>query len=95
MPARFETIQYKARPLGKVKENTAIISGIIHSIMVWLPICLGSVEGTIVIFCCTQVETKTRTGMMILVGSGSDRSRPRNLGSSGAAAKVMAKGQKA
>ena len=85
MPTIFETVQYRARPLGKVKENTAIISGIIHSIMVWLPCCLGSVDGTIVIFCWTQVVTNTSTGNNMLVGSGSAKSSHRKSAFSGTA----------
>ncbi len=54
-PATFEIIQYKASPLGKLKENTAISSGIIQSIMVWLPCCLASAAGVMVIFCWTQL----------------------------------------
>ncbi len=78
-PTKFEIIQYMARPLGKLKENTAIIIGIIHSIMVWFPICLASVAGVMVIFCWTQVETKTNTGMTKLVGSGSAKSSHKKL----------------
>ena len=38
-----------------------------------------------VIFCCSQVETKTRTGMTTLLGSGSDRSIHRKEAAMGAA----------
>jgi hypothetical protein len=48
---RFEVIQYRARPLGSVNEKNAIISGINQSIMAWLPDCLGSLDGCMVIFC--------------------------------------------
>jgi len=60
-------------------------SGIIQSIMVWLPICLGSVAGVMVIFCWTQLETNTKTGMITLVGSGSAKSSHKNSGFRGAA----------
>ena len=68
------------------------MSGIIQSIMTWLDCCLGSAEGIMVIFCWTQVLAKTKTGMTMLVGSGSDRSNHRKLGSRGAAAKAIEKG---
>ena len=86
-PTIFETIQYIAKPVGKLKENTAINSGIIHSIMVWLPCCLASVAGLMVIFCWTQEETNTRTGMMTTVAwvGLSAKSMPRKLEFSGAA----------
>lgn len=89
-PTIFETIQYNAKPVGKLKENTAIKSGIIHSIMVWLPCCLASATGVMVIFCWTQVETKTSTGMMTTVAPVglSARSIPKNLAFSGAASYI-------
>ncbi len=85
-PTIFEIIQYKARPLGKLKENTAINSGIIHSIMVWLPCCPGSVAGVIVIFCWTQEVTNTKTGMITTVARCglSAKSMPRKVAFSGA-----------
>ena len=70
----LEATQYRERPLGSVKEKKAIISGISHSIIIWFVDCRGSVDGVIVIFCCNQVETNTRTGITTFVGSGSDRS---------------------
>ncbi len=86
-PTTFETTQYIANPVGKLKENTAINSGIIHSIMVWFPCCLASIAGVIVIFCWTQEDTKTRTGIMTTVAPTglSAKSTPRKLASSGAA----------
>ena len=84
MPMRLEATQYSERPLGRVKEKNAIISGISHSIIIWFVDCRGSVDGVIVIFCCNQVETKTSTGMMMLVGSGSERSIHKNDAPSGA-----------
>ena len=68
-----------------MNEKNAIMRGIIQSIMAWLPDCLGSVDGCIVIFCWTQVETKTSTGMIRLVGSERARSSHRKLESNGAA----------
>ena len=41
MPMILEIIQYRARPLGNDSEKKAIIKGIIHSIMVWLPLLAG------------------------------------------------------
>ena len=61
-------VQYSARPLGSVTEKNAIISGINQSIIAWLPACLGSVDGCMVIFCWTHVEAKTRAGMSALRG---------------------------
>ncbi len=88
----LETIQYRARPLGNCNEKKAIISGIIHSIMVWLPCWRGSVDGVMVIFCWTQVVTNTSMGMGKVHGSGSDRSNQRNLGSRGTKEKVAENG---
>ena len=84
-PITLETIQYKDRPAGNCRENTAIITGIIHSIMVWLVCCFGSDDGIMVSFCWTQVETNTKAGMITLVGSGEDKSSPRNEAVSSAA----------
>jgi hypothetical protein len=92
MPITFDTVQYKARPLGRVNEKNAIISGINHSIIAWLPDWRGSVDGCIVIFCWTQVVAKTNTGMMMLVGSGLARSSHKNPGSKGAAVNMGAIG---
>jgi hypothetical protein len=85
IPAMLETTQYKASPLGKVKEKNAMSSGIIHSIMFWLDCCRGSAWGSMVIFCWTQEVTKTSTGRTTLVESGLERSSHKNLASSGAA----------
>ena len=81
----LEAIQYSDRPLGSVNEKNAIISGISHSIIIWFVDWRGSVDGVIVIFCCSQVETNTSTGMTTLLGSGSDRSIHRNDALRGAA----------
>ena len=78
IPIRLETIQYKGNPLGHCREKTPRNIGIIHSIMVWLDCCFGSIEGVMVIFCWTQVEAATSTGNINLVGSGSARFMPRN-----------------
>ncbi len=91
-PITLDTIQYRDRPLGKVREKKAIISGIIHNIIIWLDCCLGSGEGMMVIFCWTQVVMNTKAGMIRFVGSGSARSSHKNPGSSGAAAKATVKG---
>ena len=92
MPMTFDAIQYRDSPLGRVKEKNAIISGINQSIIIWLVDCRGSVEGVIVIFCWSQVETKTSTGITTLVGSGSDRSIHRNDAPNGAAVYIGKKG---
>ena len=86
MPMTFDAIQYSDSPLGSVKEKNAIISGISHSIIVWLVACRGSTEGVIVIFCCSHVVTKTSNGITILLGSGSDKSIQRKVAFSGAVA---------
>ena len=93
IPITLETIQYRANPLGKVREKKAIISGIIHSIMVWLPCCRASVAGAMVIFCWIQVVTNTNKGMGKVSGSDSAKSSQRNWGSRGTDEKVAAKGQ--
>ena len=84
-PITLETIQYKDRPAGNCREKMAIITGIIHSIMVWLVCCFGSDDGMMVSFCWTQVETKTKTGMITLLGSGAAKFNPRKVAASGAA----------
>ncbi len=68
-----------------MNEKNAIISGISQSIIAWLPDCLGSVDGCMVIFCWTQVDAKTSTGMIMLVGSDTDRSNHRKFAFNGAA----------
>ncbi len=84
-PITLETIQYKDRPAGNCREKIAIITGIIHSIMVWLDCCFGSDDGMMVSFCWTQVETNTKAGMTSLVGSGAAKSSPRKVAVRGAA----------
>ncbi len=92
IPITLDVIQYRARPLGSVNEKNAIIRGINQSIMAWLPDCLGSVDGCMVIFCWTQVDAKTSTGMIRLVGSDFARSSQRKPESMGAEAKMGAMG---
>ncbi|MDA1128558.1 MAG: hypothetical protein O2913_07660 [Chloroflexi bacterium] len=60
-----------------MNEKNAIIKGISQSIIAWLPDCRGSVDGCIVIFCWTQVDAKTRTGKVSLLGSDSAKSNHR------------------
>ena len=38
--------------------------GIIHNIMFWLDCCRESAEGVMVIFCWTQVEAATISGII-------------------------------
>ncbi len=66
-------------------EKIAIITGIIHSIMVWLVCCFGSDDGMMVSFCWTQVETKTKAGMITLLGSGLAKASPKKVAVRGAA----------
>ena len=79
----LETVQYKARPLGNVRERKASISGIIHSIVLAVDCCLSSALGGVVVFWRAQVDIPTRTGMMMFVGSGLAKSIPRKLAFSG------------
>ena len=92
MPIPLDVIQYRANPLGSVNEKNAIIRGINQSIIAWLPDCLGSVDGIIVIFCWTQVDAKTSTGMIMLLGSDLARSSHKNPESKGAAENMGATG---
>ena len=92
MPITLDVVQYRDRPLGRVNEKNAIIKGIIQSIIAWLPDCLGSLDGCMVIFCWTQVDTKTSTGIIMLVGSDWARSNQRNFESRGAAENTCATG---
>ena len=85
IPIKLDVVQYSAKPLGKVKEKNAIITGISQSIIAWVPACLGSVEGCMVIFCWIQVVAKTSTGIITLVGSDWARSSQRKLEFNGAA----------
>ena len=81
----LDVIQYSARPLGSVNVKNAIINGINQSIIAWLPDCRGSVDGCMVIFCWTHVDTKTSTGIIRLLGSDLARSSHRKRESIGAA----------
>jgi len=51
MPIILETTQNRARPLGNCKVKKANISGIIHSIILFIDCCFGSVVLTVAIFC--------------------------------------------
>ena len=84
-PATLDTVQYTARPLGKVRVMNPSMMGIIHNIILLVCACLGSADGVMVIFCCSQVEAPTSTGSTILVGSGAARSNHRKSGFSGMA----------
>ena len=88
----MDVIQYSDRPLGSVNEKNAIIRGISQSIIAWLPDCRGSADGSMVIFCWTQVDANTSTGKISLVGSDSARSNHRKRESKGAAVKMGANG---
>ena len=59
----LETIQYTASPIGKLKVRNPNIRGIIHSIMLLVWACLGSVVGIVIIFCWTHMEPPTRMGI--------------------------------
>ena len=60
--------------------------GIIQSIIVWVDCWRGSGDGICVIFCCTQVVTATRMGIMTGEGSGRLKSSHRKWLLTGAAA---------
>lgn len=77
IPITLDTTQYSARPLGNCMVIKPNITGIIHCIIRFICICLGSVDGFAIIFCCTHIEPPTSRGSMTLVGSGSDRSNHR------------------
>ena len=79
----LEIVQYRASPLGNVRERKASINGIIHSMVLAVDCWRGSVLGGVVVFCRAHVDTPTRTGMMMFVGSGLARSMPRKLAFSG------------
>ena len=59
----MDTIQYSARPLGKVVVKKPNIIGIIHSIIRLVCAWRGSAEGMVVVFCISHIDTPTRTGI--------------------------------
>lgn len=86
-PITLDMVQYMDRPMGKLKENIPSITGIIHSIMLWLDCCRVSAVGVIVIFVWTQVEAATAKGMIKSGAPGlAPRSIPKNSLFRGAAA---------
>ncbi len=87
IPTTLETIQYRASPLGNCNVKNPNISGIIHSIIRFVDACLGSAAGIMVIFCMAHMDTPTRMGRSI--GLGTARSRPRNVLSMGIAPLTM------
>lgn len=92
IPTMLDTIQYRASPASKLRVKTPNMPGMSHSIMRLVCSCCGVVEGMVVIFCMTNMETPTRTGRR--KGSGlaleySARSSPRNLPSRGTASWTM------
>ena len=78
-PTTFDTTQYNARPLGKLRVKKPNIAGIIHSIIRFVDACRSSAVGIVVIFCMTHIDTPTRIGMTNGVGSGRARSIHRKL----------------
>jgi hypothetical protein len=46
----LEMVQYRASPLGNVRERKASISGIIQSMVLAVDCCLSSVLGGVVVF---------------------------------------------
>jgi hypothetical protein len=53
------------------------ITGIIHNIIRFVESWVGDVEGIVVIFCITNIDTPTNTGRTIFVGSGTAKSSPK------------------
>ena len=77
IPITLDTTQYRASPLGKPIVIIPNITGIIHCIIRFICICLGSVDTVAIIFCCTHMDPPTSNGSITLVGSGSERSNHR------------------
>ena len=88
MPARFDTIQYKASPVSKPRVKNPNIMGIIHSIILLVDSCCGVVAGVVDIFCITHIEPPTSSGSRNGMGFSLEvpaRSSQRNLPSRGTA----------
>ena len=78
IPMTAETNQYNASPLGNDSVKMANINGIIHNIIRLVDSVRGSAVGIIVIFCWTNIEAPTSTGIIKGLGSGTARSSHRN-----------------
>ena len=83
MPTMLEITQYSAKPLGKFSVKKPNIAGIIHSIMRFVDAWRSSAVGIVVIFCITNMDAPTRTGITNGDGSGSAKSIHRKRLSSG------------
>ena len=64
MPMMLDTTQNSASPLGKLRVKKANISGMSHSIILFIDCWRGSAVGTLDIFCSTHIEAATSTGRM-------------------------------
>lgn len=92
----LETIQYRARPASKFRVNTPNMPGMSQSIMRFVDSCCGVVEGMVVIFCMTNMETPTSTGRrkgMGLALEYSARLSQRKLPSRGTASWTMGRNE--
>lgn len=83
MPTTFEITQYSAKPLGKLSVKKPNIAGIIQSIMRLVDAWRSSAVGIVVIFCITNMDAPTRTGMTNGDGSATAKSIHRKRLSSG------------
>jgi len=66
MPAIFDTIQYTASPLSKLRVKNPNMIGNIHSIILLVDSCCALAAGIVVIFCMSHIEPPTKTGNRIL-----------------------------
>ena len=79
----MEITQYSAKPLGKLSVKKPNIAGIIQSIMRLVDAWRSSAVGIVVIFCITNMDAPTKTGITNGDGSGRAKSIHRNRLSSG------------
>ena len=80
----FDTNQNSASPLGKLIVKKPNMSGIIHSIILFMDCCFGSDVGMVDIFCCIHIDRATRMAIMKYL-SGCPRSSQRNFAFKGIA----------
>ena len=75
IPTKLENNIYIAKPEGNCQVNTPNIIGIIHNIIWLVCLCLGSVEGTVVIFCINHIEAPTKIGRPKFHGTTAEETR--------------------
>ena len=83
IPIRLDAIQYKARPLGKLRLKKPNIIGSIHSIILFVEAVRSSVGGIVVVFWSSHVEPPTSIGITIGDVSGRPKSSHKNEASIG------------